>query len=655
MIYLVGQSCMEFQSSTVQDCLNYFKDKKYVQVDTETESNRRNPDHLPNPYENKVLCIQIGDYENQWVIDLNVDISPLKVLMEDPAKVKLFTNAFFDLRFFHHWGWNIVNVYDCFLAEKIITCGKKFPKGYLGLGGMAERYCGVQLKKEVRGQIHWRGLDTAVITYAAEDVKYMELIMHEQSKKIAEYKLEKCVRLENKHIISLSRISYKGFKMDVERWKKYAEFNELRLIEQEKLVNEYVVSLGWNEFVERQLDLFNPEIKSNINWNSSKQVLKLFEKLGIDCLVRDPVTGLMKESVDGKHLQRQVKKFPILPIYLKYKEIGKELSTYGEDFLKQNLNPVSGRVHSEFFPIVDTGRISSSRPNLQNIPALAEDGTPNPLRKCFIAGEGRRIVIADYSGQEDRILADRCQDPLLTETFLKGSGDTHSLTATAISPFFFGKEVEVTKKNNPMVEYKGQRIRDIAKILNFKMAYGGTAFTLKDDLECTQEEAQSLIDLIVNKFKGKQDYFKKCHQEIHKNGYIIIDPITNRRSYFSGYDEFLKLKAIPWEQRTKQENSQYAKLKGSMERMSQNYKIQGSAGSMTKLAVVLFDEEVRNQGLDAFIVNAVHDELVVEASEEDAEKAAALLQECMEKSGKIFCKTIPIIAEPSIGTDWGAK
>lgn len=92
-----------------------------------------------------------------------------------------------------------------------------------------------------------------------------------------------------------------------------------------------------------------------------------------------------------------------------------------------------------------------------------------------------------------------------------------------------------------------------------------------------------------------------------------------------------------------------------MERMSQNYPIQGCAGSMTKTAVILFDEEVEKRKLDAFIVNAVHDELVVDASAEHAEEAAALLQECMEKAGKIFCKLIPIVAEPSIGDDWGAK
>lgn len=656
MIYLVGASLEGFQSSTVEECVEYFKDKKYIQVDTETESNKRNPDYLPNPFEHRILCIQIGDRDNQWVIDRDVDFSALKPLMEDPSKVKIFVNAMFDLRFILHWKWKIRNVYDCFLVERLLTLGLSMPKGYLGLGGMAERYCGVSLKKEVRGQIHWRGLDATVATYAAEDVKYLEEILHKQMEKVKEDGLEKVVRLENLHVISLARISYNGFGYDAEKANAYCLQNEHLLKEYSDKLEQFILDMPDNgDFIEKQLDLFSDKVHCTINWDSSQQVVKLFKRLGIDCQVRDTNTGMYKDSVDGKHLQRQIKKHPILPIYLRYKEIGKEISTYGYSFTSKNVNPVTGRIHSEFFPILDTGRISSNHPNLQNIPALAEDGSPNPLRKCFVAPPGRKLIICDYSGQEDRILADKCKDPLLTEVFLEGSGDTHSLTATAISPFFFGEEIIVSKKNNPMIESRGKRIRDIAKILNFKMAYGGTAFTLKDDLECSQEEAQAIIDLIVNKFVGKTNYFKKCHAQIHAQGYMVIDEVTGRRSYFNQYKEFQELKAIPHDWRSKDQKSAFYKIKGSMERMSQNYPIQGTAASMTKTAVIMFDAAVEEYGLDAFIVNAVHDEVVVEASDEDAEIAAKILQKSMESAGRIFCKLIPIIAEPAIGDDWGAK
>lgn len=657
MVHYVGPKILfsDFIESSVEKCVEYFKDKRYIQVDTETELNTRNPDHLANPYENKVICIQLGDKNNQWVIDSNMDISPLKIIMEDRSKVKIFTNAFFDLRFFHHWNWKIVNVYDCFLVEKILNCGKDLPKGYLGLAGMVLRYCNVTLKKDVRTQIQSRGLDATVVEYAAEDVHYMEDILYQQMKLIIEMNMEACVRLENKHIISLSKISYKGFKIDINAWIEYATSNKLKLLEQNKKLNEYIVKLGWEEFINKQLDLFSDEVTSNINWNSPKQVIKLFKKLDINCQIPDKKTGMLKYSVDGKHLQRQSKKFDILPIYLKYKEIGKELSTYGVDFIKQNINPVTKRVHSEFFPILDTGRISSNNPNLQNIPAIQEDGSPNPLRQFFVPEEGNCLIICDYSGQEDRIIADKCNDPLLNNVFLEGSGDTHSLTATVISPFFFGEEIQVNKKNNPMVEHKGQRIRDIAKILNFKMAYGGSAFTLKDDLECSQEEAQKIIDLIIKKFKGKTDYFNSCHKFIKEHGYVIIDPVTGRRSWFYKYDRFKELEKMPYDRRSKVESSEYYKLKGSMERMSQNYPVQGTAASMTKTAVIMFDDYIDQQGLDAFIVNAVHDEIVVECKREQADVVMHILKLCMERAGKVFCKLIPIIAEPSKGDNWGAK
>lgn len=363
MIYLVGADYLGFTKSTVEECLEYFKDKPYVQFDTETERNS-NPDLLPNPHSENIICIQVGDRDNQWVISASVDYSALKTLVEDPNKVKLFTNAFFDLRFMHHWKWKPVNIYDCFLVERLLTLGKEMPKGYLGLAGMAERYCGVTLKKEIRGQIHWRGLDSDVIQYAAQDVMYMEDIMHSQLERVKADNLENVVRLENKHIISLAKISYKGIGIDPEKWKAHYEQNLILLEEYEKKLNEYVVNYGDIRFIQRQLSLFDTSLTSNINWNSSSQVVRFFKVLGIDCLVRDKDTGEMKDSVDGKHLQRQIKKFPILPIYLKYKEIDKEISTYGLKWIKENVNPVSGRVHSEFFPILDTGRISSSKPKV---------------------------------------------------------------------------------------------------------------------------------------------------------------------------------------------------------------------------------------------------------------------------------------------------
>ena len=116
--------------------------------------------------------------------------------------------------------------------------------------------------------------------------------------------------------------------------------------------------------------------------------------------VKDKKTSKDKDSVDIKSLKRQIEKSSILPTYIRYKELEKEISTYGEDFIKDNLNKVTKRIHSEFFPLADTGRVNSSNPNLSNIPSTDEFGEMHPLRKCFICEEGNNLIISDFSQQE---------------------------------------------------------------------------------------------------------------------------------------------------------------------------------------------------------------------------------------------------------------
>lgn len=637
---------------SIEYCLDYFKDKKVIQVDTETEGNRRNPELLPNPYESKVLSIQLGDYDNQFVIDPDcIDIELLRPIFESEDIVKIFTNAFFDLRFFFYWGFMPVNIYDCFLVERILTRGKVFERGYLGLGAMVGRYTSGSLNKDIRGQIHWRGLDEVVIKYAAEDVKWMEIIRDKQLELLEKDSLTRYANLENKHIIHLAKVSFDGFRVDVDKWKEYAEFNEKRLYEQEALLNKFILDNNIEKYIDRQLSLFSSDFNVTINWNSSSQVAEFLESFGIDLMIPDKEKGGMKKSVDGKHLKRQQDKHPILPLYLKYKEIYKEWSTYGMSFLQQYYNPVTKRIHSEFFPILETGRISSAKPNMQNIPAIDDEGGPHPLRKAFIPDEGNCIIVCDFSQQEPRITADKCRDPLLVDLFLNGDGDTHSAVATAISPYFFKEEVKVNKKNNPMTN-QGKRIRDIGKIINLKLDYGGSAFTLKDDLNCTKEEAQAIIDLILNKFTGKEAYFRRCRKFIEDHGYIITDEVTKARSYYPKYDEYLAFKRIPFEEKSKEAISKMAKLRGEMHRMAQNYPIQGTAGVMTKTALILFNKYAKGKGK---IVALVHDEIVAEARISDAEFVAQALKQAMEEAGKIYCKLIPQHVDPAIGDSWGAK
>jgi DNA polymerase I-like protein with 3'-5' exonuclease and polymerase domains len=655
MIYFVTEQKKLFEEGDIQivsdlsKCLEYFKDKNIIEVDTETEFNTRNPKHLPNPYENKVLSLQLGDFNNQFVIDIStIDITPLKSLFEDPFKIKIFCNAFFDLRFIHHWKFKIKNVYDIFLAECILYKGKVLPDGFRGLNQISQRYLNIEISKEIRGQIHWRGLGSiAVIIYAATDVKYMSLIREKQLVEIRKINSEAYLNFENRYVIDLSLMSYHGFKLNAENWLRVKESNIKKLHEIYEQLNNYILDNKLDKYID--YTLFGKFCK--IKWTSSKQVLPLFKELGIKTIFHDRISGKDRDSVDIKLLKRQSNKFEILPIYIKYKELEKEITTYGEDFIIDNLNPVTKRIHSEFFQINDTSRLSSSNPNLQNIPGKDGDDT-HPLRKCFEAEKGNILVISDYSAQEPRITAEYSNDQVLLDFVLNGDGDFHSFVSTLISPKLFGKEVKVSKKNNPLVPKLNKKIRDIGKQLNLKLNYGGTSFTLKDDLECSEDEAQEIIDFLNNRTPELMKYFDRCIRFVYKNGYIISDNYFKSRTYFYGYDRLCELHNKPYNNKTKEEISEYYKLRGELERFAKNNRIQNTGALMIKMAHIMFNDKLDELNLDAKVVNNIHDEIVSETKKELSEKAKELLNECMINAGKFWCKKIPMKTDSSINKLW---
>lgn len=301
----------------------------------------------------------------------------------------------------------------------------------------------------------------------------------------------------------------------------------------------------------------------------------MFDEIGIPVLIIDQEKStesktVRKHSVGKIHLNKYSKKYPIVKEYLEYKELKKLVSSYGEKFLR-HVNPVSGRVHTTFYQILDTGRISSSGPNLQNIPN--EEKRPG-FRNCFIGN----LIVADYSAQEGRILADRAKEPAMIDFFLNGDGDIHS---------FVGRNMfkcEVSKTVNPHLRQQG-------KITNFTIAYGGGAHKIADTFQIPIAEAKKLIDMYYTAFPALKEYFKREQEQATRAGYILIDNVTNRRSYNT---KFLHLKqqidslkaggqAIP-----PSTFATYKRQLASMERNAQNYPIQGTGGSMTKLAATYF-------------------------------------------------------------------
>lgn len=389
--------------------------------------------------------------------------------------------------------------------------------------------------------------------------------------------LQNCVKLEHDFLPTLAEIELNGFYLDIDLWLENEErYHKIRDEQLKKLV------------------ALAPDIE--INWNSPKQVAELFESLGIPVLIVDAEKStdtetVYKYSVGKKHLAKHAKDYPIVKEYLEYKELQKLVSSYGEKFLR-HVNPVSGRVHTSFYQILDTGRISSSGPNLQNIPN--EEKRPG-FRNCFIGN----LIVCDYSAQEGRILADKAQEPAMIDFFLNGDGDIHS---------FVGRNMfkcEVSKHVNPHLRQQG-------KITNFTIAYGGGAHKIADTFQIPLSEAKGLIDMYYAAFPHLRDYFKEEQEKAVRQGYILIDEVTNRRSYDSRFLHYkqvidsMKAHGTPIPSGV---YGTYRRYKASLERNAQNYRIQGTGGSMTKLAATTFRNKTIEAGIqdEVFIVNLVHD------------------------------------------------
>lgn len=452
----------------------------------------------------------------------------------------------------------------------------------------------------------------------------------------------------------------------------------------EKALDNYVLENKIHPFV-GTLDLFTQEPHCVIEWSSQNQVVPLFKKLGIPTKILDKDktneaaekygidVEVYKDSIGKLEIEKYAKKFPFIPLYLEYKKYQKAVTTYGEEWVHKYTNPTTNRVHTNMWQILDTGRSASSNPNLQQIPSFkSKDKIPAEAhRTCFIAPEGRKLVVRDYSGQELRILADLSEEPSMIDEFVHGSGDLHSLTASKVYSKIRNEHVPVNKNvrdSSGRIVYAAQNehLRQVGKTLNFAISYGASAYKISKGLSISTEEGQEIIDSFFAAFPGLNKFFKKGHKFILRNGYILVDKITGRRSYYKYYDDYLSKLKLLVDAKEKESLtgetvdlpkkfwSEFFTAKGEMERKSQNYRIQGLAASMTKAALVmLYDILYSEKLLDEIkLILVLHDEIVLEASDEYSEYADEQLSTCMVNAGRIFCPKVPMKTDGGISQVW---
>jgi len=612
-------------------------EEECVQVDTETTGF--------DPHTCELLSLQLGtaDGERQYVIDCReVDISDVPLIKEILESVpSIYHNAKFDLRFLYHHGIFPRKVMDTFLNECVLTTG--LSQRGLGLDVVAFKYCDAVMTKDIRGNIHREGLTPRVIRYAADDVKFLKAIYDSQMERAKELDLERTISLESQYVSALAYTEYCGFKLDKDKWLDNNADHQAQEKEAEQEVVNWIFD-NMPQYREAQLDLFSEDKTISPKITSTKDMTEVFKTLGVDTTVMDK--GRPKDSIESKHLKKFKNEFPLIPIYLRYMEKRKLVTTYGESFLK-HVNRSTGRLHSNYWQILNTGRISSSDPNLQNIPA------DENIRKCFIADEGNTLVVADYSAQETRVLADMANERNYIDFFKNGDGDSHSMVASRMFSEIEGRPVTVSKKQN-------SDKRQIGKILSFQIAYGASAFSVKDSFGISEKEAQKFIDAYLDSFPDLKKYFEKRKKEVITYGHVITDRVSKRKIFMEGFDRFSELReeiqdiydngSVPDRAMIRE----YYTTKGKYERNALNYPIQSVSASMMKLAGVKVFNHILDNDLQGKVkmVSFIHDEMCLECPIDMAEDMAAMVQDAMESAARVFCDHVEIPAVPNITEYW---
>jgi len=387
----------------------------------------------------------------------------------------------------------------------------------------------------------------------------------------------------------LGEMEINGIKVDVTFLKKVSQKVDFRLGELKKTI----YNLSGTEF----------------NINSPKQLsVVLFEKLKLP-VIKKTKTGY---STNADVLNILAPQHKVVSFILEYRELDKLKNTY-IDKLPLLVNSKTKRIHTSFHQTVtSTGRLSSSEPNLQNIPIRTKVG--REIRKAFIAEEGFVLLSADYSQIELRILAHLSQDENLLNAF-KNDEDIHAHTASGI----FGLDQNIISK----------QMRRMAKIINFGIIYGMSSYGLAQNLGIGRGEAEKYISNYFYRYQGVKKYIEREKEEARKKGYVIT--LLNRRRYLEGI------------------NSKDKNICEFNERIAINAPIQGSAADLIKLAMIKISESFKRERFTSRLLLQIHDELVFEIYQPELEKAKGVIKDIMEHSLKL---SVPIKINLQVGNNW---
>ena len=494
-----------------------------------------------------------------------------------PYSIKL-ENIYFDITIAEYLIDSMSSTsYECSaIAMKYLTKKVKTKEELLGKGVKAKKYQDLSFEEL-----------SSHISQIIDTVKSVMPIMEENLK---ESNMDGLLyHVEMPLVEVLADMEYEGVKVDKEKLNELgSQFKEII----KKLESE-IYKISGEEF----------------NINSPKQLgVILFEKLGLP-VIKKTKTGY---STNAEVLDKLKDQSPIIDKIIEYRQIVKLNSTYVEGLLSI-INPIDGRIHSSFNQtITTTGRISSTEPNLQNIPVKLEMG--RNIRKVFISDKGCKLVDADYSQVELRVLAHMSQDETMIDAF-KHNEDIHTKTASQV---FNVSMDEVTSKQ-----------RSDAKAVNFGIVYGKSDFGLSEDLNIPVKQAKEYIENYFNKYNKIKEFMDNIIDDASSNGYVTT--ILNRRRY------------IP------EIKSSNFMLRNAGKRAAMNAPIQGSAADIIKIAMINVYKKLEENNLKSKLILQVHDELIVEAVDSEIDIVKKIVKDEMENA---VCLDVNLDVDLNIGDSW---
>lgn len=666
-------------------------------------------DQLP---QRKLKTIQFGNIEIQWVLQWEYLTLGQQVVVKDilqnKEKIKYIHYAMFEYTVLAKYNIIIDNVICTLLQEKILHTGLDTAPGYYSLQQLVSRYLGIDMSKDEQTTFDVDYLTNNQIEYAAFDVTPLQQINEIQVERLELNNLMMVRDLENQSTCAFGDITVNGMLLDQDAWRANYDWAQAETNKDEAILNSYIrgslrrqalwlgylkdqdtLEINWASPKQRKVifsylfpkleGVTKPIIKKyadkhqveplwdylegdfvylehvltehhrdflignefmipagtiTINWASPDQRLKFFKT------VEPKLKSTSKEAL-------ALTTHPMIKEYKNYIDTSKLVTSFGEEFINKHVD-IDGYVRTNFNQILNTGRVSSSRPNMQQIPAKESVG--NRYRNCFIAPKDWVYVSSDFNSQELVVIATLSQDPVWLAA-LKNGEDLHSICAELVFGLKWkaaagsGCQYYIDKQKCKCPGHK--QMRTSVKTVNFGLAYGMSAHKLSTTIQVSKKDAQELINkyfTVFPKIKSKLDALGMFGMV---KGYILTPAPFYRRRWFERGPSDTK-------QVLDHMSGEYYPALGIIERASKNTPIQGGSGDMTKLALVYIRDYINDNNLrdKVKLVMQVHDQVDTICHKDYADVWQNKMTELMERAAKVVIPSGLLTSETNITEKW---